>query len=81
MQKTYFLDDDNNIVESDKATHTIIQELDDNGNLIREVFGYTKIPQKEVEDDGFLDKEPSPAIQKVLDDYVDLDGSHPFRKQ
>ena len=41
--KVFYLDDDNNIVDEDKCTHVIIQEYDDNGNFISEVFGYTNI--------------------------------------
>ena len=37
--ETYYLDDDDNIVEPDKATKGIIRELDEDGNLVRETFG------------------------------------------
>lgn len=37
--ETYYLDDDNNIVEPEKATKGVIRELDENGNLVRETWG------------------------------------------
>ncbi len=37
--ETYYLDDDGNFVEPEKATRGIIRELDESGNLVRETFG------------------------------------------
>lgn len=37
--ETYYLDDDGNMVEPEKATRGIIRELDEEGNLVRETFG------------------------------------------
>ena len=36
--KTFLLDDNNNIVSEDRATHAINQVFDENGNYIREEF-------------------------------------------
>ena len=33
-----YLDDNNNIVDEEHATHAIVRELDENGNLVRETF-------------------------------------------
>ena len=48
--ETYYLDDDDNIVEPEKATKGIIRELDENGNLVRETFG-TFEERKEISDE------------------------------
>ena len=48
--ETYYLDDDNNIVEPDKATKGVIRELDENGNLVRETWG-TFEPVEEISDE------------------------------
>ncbi len=37
-----YLDDNNNIVEKEVATHAIIREYDENGNLINETFMVNK---------------------------------------
>lgn len=37
--ETIYLDDDDNIVEPEKATRGVIRELDENGNLVRETWG------------------------------------------
>ena len=37
--ETVYLDDDNNIVDSEKATKGVIRELDEQGNLVRETWG------------------------------------------
>lgn len=37
--ETYYLDDDGNFVDPDKATRGIIRETDEKGNLVRETFG------------------------------------------
>lgn len=36
--RVFYFDDDDNIVDKDKATHSIIQNYDDNGNFIGETF-------------------------------------------
>lgn len=52
--ETYYLDDDGNIVESEKATRGIIRELNENGNLVRETWGaFSKEP--EISDEEFDD--------------------------
>ena len=48
--ETYYLDDDDNIVEPEKATKGIIRELDEDGNLVRETFG-TFEERKEISDE------------------------------
>lgn len=35
----YYFDDDGNAVDKEKATRAIIRELDENGELINEIFG------------------------------------------
>ena len=37
--ETVYLDDNNNIVEPEKATKGVIRELDENGDLVRETWG------------------------------------------
>ena len=39
--EAYYLDDDHNIVDPDKATKVVINEYDENGVMIREIWGYT----------------------------------------
>ena len=34
-----YLDNNNNVVEKEAATKAIIKEIDENGKLIREIFG------------------------------------------
>ena len=34
-----YLDDDKKVVEKEQATRVIIRELDENGALVKEVFG------------------------------------------
>ncbi len=36
----YFFDDQGNVVTEEKATRTVIMELDGNGELIQETFGF-----------------------------------------
>ena len=76
MTRIYYLDANNNIVNKEEATHFIVQELDENGNLINETFGYTK---ENFEPEIKVGK-PSKKIQDVLDSFVDRHGEHPFRK-
>lgn len=54
--ETYYLDDDDNIVEPEKATKGVIRELDENGNLVRETWGK-------------FEKEPE-LTEEELDDYI-----------
>ena len=34
-----YFDENDKIVEKDKAVKAVIRELDENGNLVREIFG------------------------------------------
>ena len=56
--ETVYLDDDNNIVEPEKATRGVIRELDENGDLVRETWGtFEKIDPISDEDlDRYIDK-------------------------
>ena len=38
--EAYYLDDDHNIVDPDKATKVVINEYDENGVMIREIWGF-----------------------------------------
>ena len=43
MYNTYYLDENDNLVASEEeAVKIIYQELDENGNLIKESYSYTK---------------------------------------
>ncbi len=37
--ETYYLNDDDEMVDPEEATKGIIRELDEDGNLVRETFG------------------------------------------
>lgn len=37
--EVYYLDDEDNVVEKEKATKAVIRELDDKGNLVNEIWG------------------------------------------
>jgi len=37
--EVYYFDDNDNMVDPEKATKGVIRELDENGNLIRETWG------------------------------------------
>ena len=63
-----YLDDENHIVESDKATHAVIRETDENGNLVKEIISQDKPafnPDSEIVDVI----EVTPEMQKVLDEF------------
>lgn len=55
--ETVYLDDDNNIVEPEKATRGVIRELDENGDLVRETWGtFEKVDPISDEDiDTYID--------------------------
>ena len=48
MEKIYYLDDENNIVDKSGATHAIIKEFDKEGNPVTEKF---LVFEKELEKD------------------------------
>ena len=55
--ETVYLDDNNNVVEPEKATRGVIRELDENGNLVRETWGtFEKVEPISDEDlDSYID--------------------------
>lgn len=77
MVKTYYLDDDDNIVSKEKSTKYVIHELDENGNLIKETFGRTKIPDINYND---LVDTNSKEVRGILDNITDQNGNYIFRK-
>jgi hypothetical protein len=81
MKKTYYLDDDNNIVKREESTHFIVQEFDDKGRFIGEQFGFNNQNNLKKEKSEMIIIEPSSEIQAVLDSYTDRHGNHPFRKK
>lgn len=48
-----YFDNDNHIVDEEKATKAIIRELDENGNLVRETFGTIDNTPTEISDEEF----------------------------
>ena len=48
--ETYYLNDDDEMVDPEEATKGIIRELDEDGNLVRETFG-TFEERKEISDE------------------------------
>ncbi len=47
--EAYYLNDDHNLVDPDKATKVVINEYDENGVMIRETWGYTGRAQRNKE--------------------------------
>ncbi len=48
-----YFDENGKIVEKDKAVRAVIRELDENGNLVREIFGTIGNEPEEVSDEEF----------------------------
>ena len=74
--EVYYFDDNDNMVEPDKATKGVIRELDENGNLIRETWGKFEpapqyddfdeyIKQLEEEELNVINVYPNPANNVV----------------
>ena len=75
MEKIYFLDDNNNIVDEKNSTHFYIQKYDEKGNMI-EHFHYDNSKNKTDKVKITYTKE-----EEEMFNNVDLeDGSHPFSK-
>ena len=81
MKKTYYLDENNNIVSREKSTHFRVAEYDDKGNFIGETFGISKPISYEEEQRNMNVGEPSEEIQEFLNSFVDRHGNHPFQKK
>lgn len=64
--KIFYLDDNNNFADKDKATKSVIQVFDDKGNMIQEVWGV--INAKE-------DKATEDTSQNIVVQYVDDAGN------
>ena len=76
----YFLDDDNNIVSSDKATHFITRETDEKGNLIEETRGLTTKKPSNTNYNVLDESEITDEMQDIINNYRDKDGNYMFRK-
>lgn len=48
-----YFDENDKIVEKDKAVRAVIREVDENGNLVREIFGTIDKEDEEVSDEEF----------------------------
>lgn len=77
MEKIYYLDDNNNIVNIKQSTHFVIQKYDNNGNLVNETFGLCTIrkEQQDIEHIKYTDEE-----LEFLSNIKDDKGNHPFKR-
>lgn len=48
-----YFDDNGSIVDKEKATKAIIRELDENGNLVNEIFGTIDNTPTDISDEEF----------------------------
>lgn len=74
MNKIYYLDDDNNLTNKENSTHSMIQEFDDNGRLIKEIF---TIKSDNTKNEKYI---PSQETQNILDDILVKAGYKGFSK-
>ncbi len=74
----FYLDDRNNIVDKSVATHSIIREYDEKGNLINEIFSQNKNTKKiRIKSyDEYTEKE-----KQFLASLTDKDGNHIFDRK
>ncbi len=66
-----YLDDDNNVISENKATHAIIRELDENDNLVNEIFMVKKDEfddRMEITKEEFENMKKSGLIDESFDD-------------
>lgn len=82
--KAFQLDDNDNIVDSGESTRTVMGEYDEDGTLIREIWGWSSTQFEKL---GNVDYNQinekvkvSREIRKVLNNFVDQNGNHIFRK-
>ena len=68
-----YLDENNNIVDREKATHSIIRQTDEEGNLVMEEFSVDEtVPLVDLEDyDDFTEYE-----KEFIDGFVDADSNN-----
>ena len=77
MNKIYYLDDNNNIVDMKESTHFIIHEYDDNGTLIGEEFGIGPVGKKQKRMERIVyTVEEIEFLNSIKDDK----GNHPFKR-
>ena len=69
----FYLDDDNNYANKGEHTRTIINEKDDQGNVVREVFGINGDPTDLVQFDY---DDLTEEEKKCFAESVDKDGNH-----
>ncbi len=48
-----YFDDNGSIVDKEKATKAVIRELDENGNLVNEIFGMIDHTPTDISDEEF----------------------------
>lgn len=64
--KIFYLDDNNNFADKDKATKSVIQVFDDKGNMVQEVWGVINAKEDNPTED---------ASQNIVIQYVDQAGN------
>ena len=91
----FYLDDNNNFVSEDEATKSVIQVYDDNGNMVREVWGSRSEPVVEensdeqyvtvyVDDDGNEVEQENATflvMKKFIKDELISEDKYPLSKQ
>ena len=77
--KTYYLDDEHNIVDREHATKTVVTVYDENGNLIEEKWGLLRKPGKRRKYNE-SEIELTPEMVEILRNVKDMNGNYLFRE-
>jgi hypothetical protein len=77
--KTYYLDDDHNIIDSEKATQIVVNVYDENGNMIEEKWGIIRKPGVRPNYNE-TEIEMTPEMVEVLRNVKDMHGNYLFRE-
>jgi hypothetical protein len=77
--KTYYLDDDHNIIDSEKATQIVVNVYDENGNMIEEKWGIIRKPGVRPNYNE-TEIEMTPEMGEVLRNVKDMHGNYLFRE-
>ena len=77
--KTYYLDDDHNIVDREKATQIVANVYDENGNMIEEKWGIIRNPGVRPNYNE-TEIEMTPEMVEVLRNVKDMNGNYLFRE-
>ena len=77
--KSYYLDNDHNIVSREEATNAVINVFDESGNMVEEIWESLRNPWEGLNYNE-IESEMTPEMAEIMRNIQDKNGNYIFRE-